>query len=77
MAAVEEWPRRDHVARWWRDDIGESLDEYRAALAGAEPTDHFVIVVDGRDVGMIQTYLVSDDPEWEEIVHAAPGHIVR
>ena len=36
-----------------------------------------MIVVDGRDVGMIQTYLVSDDPEWEEIVHAAPGHIVR
>ena len=73
LSLVEEWLRRDHVARWWRDDIGESLTEYRAAIEGREPTDHYLIVVDGRPVGMIQTYLVSDYPEWEAIVEVGAG----
>jgi RimJ/RimL family protein N-acetyltransferase len=73
LPRVEEWLRRDHVARWWRDDISESLAEYRAALEGREPTDHHLIVVDGRPVGMIQTYLVSDYPEWEAIVQVGEG----
>jgi len=73
LPVVEEWLRRDHVARWWRDDIDESLAEYRAAIEGREPTDHYMIVVDGRDVGMIQTYLVSDYPDWEEVIRVGPG----
>ena len=73
LVTLEEWLRRDHIAPWWRDDIGESLAEYRGAIEGREPTDHFLIVVDGRDVGMIQTYLVSDYPEWEEVVQVGPG----
>ena len=73
LPQVEEWLRREHVARWWRDDIGESLAEYRRAIEGREPTDHFLIVLDGRPVGMIQTYLVSDYPEWEEIVQVGVG----
>jgi RimJ/RimL family protein N-acetyltransferase len=73
LPLVEEWLRREHVARWWRDDISESLAEYRAALEGREPTDHYMIVVDGRAVGMIQTYLVSDYPDWEAVVHVGAG----
>jgi aminoglycoside 6'-N-acetyltransferase len=73
LQLVEEWLRREHVARWWRDDIGESLAEYRRAIEGREPTDHFLIVLDGRPVGMIQTYLVSDYPGWEEVVHVGAG----
>ena len=26
---VEQWLRSEHVGRWWRDDIAESLAEYR------------------------------------------------
>jgi RimJ/RimL family protein N-acetyltransferase len=69
LPLVEEWLNRPHVRRWWRDDLAESLAEYRAALEGREPTDHYLIVVEGRAVGMIQTYLVSDYPDWEEVVH--------
>jgi aminoglycoside 6'-N-acetyltransferase len=72
LPLVEEWLRREHVARWWRDDIRESVAEYRGALEGREPTDHFLIEVDGRPVGMIQTYLVSDYPDWEEVVQVGP-----
>jgi RimJ/RimL family protein N-acetyltransferase len=73
LPLVEQWLRREHVARWWRDEIDESIAEYRAALEGREPTDHYLIVGDGQPVGMIQTYLVSDYPEWEEIVQVGPG----
>lgn len=73
LPQIEEWLRREHVARWWRDDIEESLAEYRAALEGREPTEHYLIVVDGRAIGMIQTYLVSDYQDWEEIVQVGPG----
>lgn len=73
LPLVEEWLRREHVAPWWRDDIGESIAEYRGAIEGREPTDHYLIVADGRPVGMIQTYLVSDYPGWDEIVQVGPG----
>lgn len=73
LPQIEEWLRREHVARWWRDDIQESLAEYRAGLEGREPTDHYLIVLDGRAIGMIQTYLVSDYQDWEEIVQVGPG----
>ena len=32
-----------------------------------------MIVLDGRSIGMIQSYLVSDYPEWEEIVQVGDG----
>ena len=73
LPLVAEWLRREHVARWWRDPIEESLAEYRAALEGRDPTDHYLIVVNGRPTGMIQTYLASDHPEWEAIVQVGPG----
>jgi hypothetical protein len=73
LVLVERWLGEDHVARWWRDDIGESLAEYRRGLEGGEPTDHFLIEADDRPVGMIQTYLVSDYPEWEEVVQVGAG----
>jgi RimJ/RimL family protein N-acetyltransferase len=72
LPQLEDWLRREHVARWWRDDIDESLAEYRAAIEGREPTDHYLIVIEGRAIGMIQTYLVSDYPEWENVVHVGP-----
>ena len=53
--------------------IEDSLHEYEQAIAGLDPSDHYLIVVDGRPVGMIETYLVSDHPEWEEIVRVGEG----
>jgi aminoglycoside 6'-N-acetyltransferase len=68
LPLVAEWLGREHIAPWWRDSIEESLAEYRDAIEGRDPTDHYLIVEGGRPVGMIQTYLVSDYPDWEEIV---------
>jgi aminoglycoside 6'-N-acetyltransferase len=73
LRQVEEWLRSEHVARWWREPIEKELAEYRDAIEGREPTDHYLIVVAGRPIGMIQTYLVSDYPEWDAVVQVGEG----
>ncbi|HVH51842.1 MAG TPA: GNAT family N-acetyltransferase [Gaiellaceae bacterium] len=65
VAQLQEWLRREHVARWWRDED--------ATTYLAQPHEHFLIVLEGRPVGMIQTYRVDDYPEWKAIVGDEPG----
>ena len=75
MPQLHDWLQREHVHRWWSDTetFEQTVAYYRPALGGEEPTDHYVIVVDGRDAGMIETYLVSDYPEWEAVVQVGAG----
>lgn len=49
LSQLRMWLQREHVARWWREPIEHELSH---GLEG-----RFVIVVGGRDAGMIQTYL--------------------
>jgi aminoglycoside 6'-N-acetyltransferase len=70
---VERWLREPHVAAWWRDPIEEAIEKRQAGIDGRRPTRQFAILVDGAPVGMIQTYLVADHPEWEAVVNAGPG----
>ena len=72
LPLLREWLEREHVRRWWRER-DESLAHYEDAIAGRDPTDNFLIVLDGRPVGMIQTYVVGDYPDWEAIVQVGPG----
>ena len=58
LPLLKEWLGREHVRRWWRD-YGQSLGDAEDALAGRDPAQYFLIVVDGRPVGMIETYLVA------------------
>lgn len=73
LPVLREWLGREHVRPWWRDDIEESLREYEQAIAGLDPTDHYLILIEDRPVGMIETYLVEDHPEWEAIVQVGEG----
>jgi aminoglycoside 6'-N-acetyltransferase len=73
LALVETWLRREHVARWWRDDVGEALAEFRAGIAGTDPAEYHLIVVEGEPVGLIQTYFASDHPDWDAVVRVGPG----
>ncbi len=72
LPLVEEWLRREHVADWWRDPMEVAIERRRAAIEGRRLVDHYLIVVDDRPVGMIQTYVVADHPEWDEIVQVGP-----
>jgi aminoglycoside 6'-N-acetyltransferase len=74
LSLLRDWLGRDHVRRWYgRDSIDKSIGHYEDALAGRDPSDNYIITLDARPIGMIQTYLVSDHPEWEAIVQVGSG----
>jgi aminoglycoside 6'-N-acetyltransferase len=73
VSLVEGWLRQEHVALWWREPAEEAIEKRVAGIEGRRATRQFVIAVDGRPAGMIQTYLVSDHPEWEAIVRVGEG----
>ena len=70
-----EWLRREHVRRWW--DEHESYEDvarhYLPAIEGRRPVDVYLILLDGRPVGFIQTYLVADHPEFAALVGLGVG----
>ncbi len=64
---LHEWLQRGHVRRWWRDSpetLAGVEAKYDPRITGREKVDVYVIELDGRPGGMIQTYLVSDHPDW-------------
>jgi RimJ/RimL family protein N-acetyltransferase len=66
LPLVFEWLNREHVKRWWRDALTFTDVEakYGPRIDGHEKTDMYVIEIGGAPSGLIQTYLVSDHPEW-------------
>ena len=75
LVQLHLWLQRPHVARWWRDleTYEKVVADHLPALEGREPTDHYLIVVDDRPIGMIQAYLVADHPEWDAILELGEG----
>jgi aminoglycoside 6'-N-acetyltransferase len=70
-----EWLRREHVRRWW--DEHESYEDvarhYLPAIEGRRPVDLYLILLDGRPVGFIQSYLLADHPDFAERVGLGAG----
>jgi aminoglycoside 6'-N-acetyltransferase len=66
------WLGREHVRRWWGEpgSYDETVAEYLAAIEGRDPTDLYAIVVAGESIGLIQTYLLADYPEYAALVDA-------
>jgi aminoglycoside 6'-N-acetyltransferase len=48
LPLLRTWLEREHVRRWWREPIEYELAE--------DMSGRFVILVDGRPAGMIQSY---------------------
>jgi aminoglycoside 6'-N-acetyltransferase len=69
------WLGRAHVRRWWQEDpeVDAVRERYRPAVQGTDPTDLYVVVLDGRDIGMIQSYRLAAHPEWASILERT-GH---
>jgi len=61
------WLADPDVATWWRQaDLSPEamIGQYLPAIEGSEPTRCFIIVIDGRDAGMIQAYFIADHPDY-------------
>jgi RimJ/RimL family protein N-acetyltransferase len=70
-----EWLQREHVQRWWtdRETYDEVVQHYLPAIEGSKPTDLYLILLDEQPAGFIQTYRVSDYPEYRELVAVEEG----
>ena len=72
---MHEWLQREHVRRWWdehpaREDVAR---HYLPAIEGRRPVDLYLILLDGRPVGFIQTYLVADFPDFAARIGLGAG----
>jgi RimJ/RimL family protein N-acetyltransferase len=75
LPLVHEWHQRPHVLRWWtaRPSFGDTEEHYLPTIDGTEPTDHYLALLDDEPLGMIQTYLVSDYPDYAALIEEAEG----
>jgi aminoglycoside 6'-N-acetyltransferase len=63
---LAQWLAAPHVARWWRQghDPADVEAEYGPAVDGEDPTEVFVVELDGRSIGLIQRYRLDDNAQW-------------
>jgi len=73
LPLLHEWLERPHALRWYGDHgtYEEVVAHYLPAIEGRDPTDHYIVVLDGRSIGMVQTYVVVDYPEYAALVGVA------
>jgi RimJ/RimL family protein N-acetyltransferase len=67
LPLVHRWVNTPHVAEWWDDlpTLAEVEADFGPGIDGGDSTDYFVIELDGRPAGIIQTYLIDDEPEYK------------
>lgn len=64
LPMLHGWLNEPGVVRWWEgDDVSWEGVQRDYGSANADPVEHWIAVVDGRDVGWIQCYAVADEPE--------------
>ena len=75
LPLLHEWLQREHVRAWWsrRESFDEVVEHYLPAIEGRKPTDLYLIVLEERPVGFIQTYLLPDHPDSAELVGVGTG----
>ncbi len=75
LRLVYEWLQQPHVRRWWSDhETYEAVVEhYLPSIEGEEPTDHYLVLLDEQAVGFIETYLVSDHPDYAALAEVGEG----
>ncbi len=68
LSQVTAWRQQPHLHRWWKADGRPSLErvseQYGADIDGTTPTRIWIAEVNGRSVGFVQDYRISDYPEY-------------
>jgi aminoglycoside 6'-N-acetyltransferase len=72
LSQVGAWLRQPHVRRWWPDDATpEGLEaDYGGVVDGTEPTEVFIVEVDGRDAGLVQRFTLAAYAEYHNELQA-------
>ncbi len=70
LPLARRWLLEPHVRRWWHDDPNErdypegTIRDWLPRLRGEDATELYVISLDERPIGMIQSYRLQDEPEY-------------
>jgi aminoglycoside 6'-N-acetyltransferase len=61
------------VKQWWREpgDAYAVETAYGPAIDGADPTELLIAELDGQPIGMLQRYLLVDNPDYERALEPA------
>jgi aminoglycoside 6'-N-acetyltransferase len=72
LPRLSRWLAEPHVAYWWRDpsDLASVEAAYVPCIEGTDPAEIFIIEASGRPAGLIERYLVADDPAWDHAIRA-------
>lgn len=70
LPLLAEWLERPHVRPWYgeRGSLDDVVAYYGPSIDGNEPTDHTIVELDGRPIGMLQTYVVADHPTYAALI---------
>lgn len=70
---LARWLEAPHVRPWWRESTDDAALEanYGPAIDGADPTEHLVVELDGKPIGMVQRCRVGDYPEYQTALEPA------
>jgi len=76
LPLLAHWHAQPHVSRWWGPADPSTLEkDYGPAIDGQDPTEYFIIELDGRPIGFIERYRNRDSPDWDRQIQipAAAG----
>jgi aminoglycoside 6'-N-acetyltransferase len=67
FALLSDWFSRPHVEPWWREayDLGSIEANYGQCVDALDPTELFIIEMDGAPIGFAQRYLLDENPSWK------------
>ncbi len=63
---LASWLAERHVARWWNHEFTADAVErdFGASANGEEPNEDYLVMLDGRSIGLIQYSRYADYPEY-------------
>jgi aminoglycoside 6'-N-acetyltransferase len=66
LPLLARWLAEPHVARWWREpaDLASVESRYAPAIDGEDPTELLIVQLDRRPIGIVQCYLLADNPSY-------------
>jgi aminoglycoside 6'-N-acetyltransferase len=72
---LQAWLAAPHVKEWWLEpsDLGSIEHRYGPVIDSVDPTEVFVVWLRGDAIGLVQRYLLDENPEWKRAL--APARV--
>lgn len=78
LPQMRSWLADPEVAAWWREadlSLEALIGKYQPLIDGTEPTRAFIILIEGRDAGYIQSYRIEDHPDYARQIDLPIGSV--